>query len=73
MTENKVYSTQAKEQAKEAVNKHIKEIDHLLMNLITEMGKYKSLKRAHYGYVGDLAYVEELLVQVWEFLAETDS
>ena len=64
---SKVYSVHAQQ----AVDKHIKEIDQLMNLISTEMGRYKSLQRAHYGHAGDLAYVEEVLAQAWEFIAET--
>ena len=64
---NKVYSVHAQE----AVDKHIKEIERLTGLITTEMGKYRSLKRAHWGYVGDLCRVEELLADAWKFIAAT--
>jgi len=58
--------------AREAAEKHMKKIKQSLDLIGTEMQKYESLNNFHYGHVGDLAHVEELLGEVWEFISEAD-
>jgi hypothetical protein len=64
----KVYSENARGESE----KHIREIRQLLNLISVEVEKYESLKRFHYGHVGDLGHIEEVLNEAWEFISETD-
>ena len=57
--------------AEEAAKKKIHHIKNHLEGIKVMLGKYESLMAFDYGRVGDLAHVERLLSEAWEFISET--
>jgi hypothetical protein len=68
MSRTRVYSVNAKED----LDKQIIKVNRLLEDIKILMGKYESLTRCHYGHVGDLGHVENLLGEAYAFLAESE-
>jgi hypothetical protein len=63
----KVHSVHAEAELKDK----IESVKQSLEMISTELQKYESLQMVHYGHVGDLGHVDELLVEAWEFISET--
>lgn len=59
-----VYSENARDEAKLKIHR----IKNQLEDIEVQMGKYESLQAFHYGHVGDLGHILELLDQAYEFM-----
>jgi len=58
--------------AKDDLDKRIVKVNRLLEDIKILVGKYESLTRCHYGHVGSVAHVENLLGEAYAFLAESE-
>ena len=56
--------------ARTAAEKKMKEIKGLLEGIGTQLERYESLEMYHYGHVGSLGHIEELLGEAYEFITE---
>jgi hypothetical protein len=63
-----IHSVHAQDELKEKLT----EVRQLLANIETELQKYETLEMVHYGHVGDLGRVEDILGEAWEFITEAE-
>ena len=63
-----VYSVHAQEDGQA----RLKEVRDLLVALDVQMQKFDSIQRWHYGNVGDLGHLAELLNETLEFAVSAD-
>jgi len=54
--------------ARTAAEEKMNEIKALLEGISVQMEKYESLEMYHFGHVGDLGHIEELLGEAYEFI-----
>jgi len=68
-----MYSEVYEVHAKDEMQNKIKEVRQLLKMIGIEVQKYESLTMVNPRQVGEMAEVERLLDETWEFISEADA
>jgi len=58
-----------RESAEEYGKARLAEIEQIMSQINTELGKYRSLTCWHYGYSGDLGCIVQQLLEIRDFVA----